>query len=191
MQKGFCMEKNKVPKIVVADTGPLISLAFADSLELLLKLPSEIVVLDVVYLEATQRDSEDGKKIKNFIAENNIDIVETERGAEIKRGAMRKRHDGERAVQDYLFDFADRIEQGTEDEYALLLFEDNKIKSMSFILPDNVYLLTTKSFLLVLEHQKVIRSAEEIRQKAVDAGRNFSAEEINRAPKKNPSVGLF
>lgn len=182
---------NKTSEIVVADTGPLITLAFADQLDLLLKTDAHLVILDVVYLEATSSNTFDAERIKQFVSTNNIDIVETDRGKEIAKTGIRKRHDGERAIQDYLFEFADIADQQNNDDYSTLIFEDHKLKSTSFVLPDNVYLLTTMSLLLLLQKRSVIPSARAVVDAANAAGRACSEKEFDSPPKRDPSVKPF
>lgn len=178
-------------EIVVADTGPLISLAFIDRLDLLLKTDAHLVILDVVYLEATSSESPDAERIRRFVAENHIELVSTERGEAIRQTGIRKRHDGERAIQDYLFEFADQAEADERDSYSTLIFEDNKVKGSAFVLPDNVFLLTTFAFLRVLEKRKIIDSADVLAEEIREAGRNFSSKDFDAPPRRNSLVRPF
>ncbi|WP_147267145.1 hypothetical protein [Acidiferrobacter thiooxydans] len=92
--------------------------------------------------------------------------------------AFRKQHAGERAVQDFLFDFHHKKSPG-EKRYATLLFEDHKIAGTAFVLPDNVYLLSTRAFRLELEHRHIIQSAEKILQQSQAASRIPSKRSVN------------
>lgn len=81
---------------------------------------------------------------------------------------LRGKHEGERAIQDFLFEFHDKS-AGVKN--ALLLFEDNKLAGTAFVLPDNVYLLSTKALLLELQRRGLILSAEGIMDEALAKGR--------------------
>jgi len=56
----------------------------------------------------------------------------------------------------------------------IFLFEDHKIARASFLLPDNCRQVSTRAFLLFLEKNDWLKSAEEIERKAIHNGRNFS-----------------
>ena len=74
-------------KIVISDSGPLISLANANALDLLLNFEPgvEVVVTDIVYIETTSgRDvHKDAEKIYQFLSQNSghITIQSTGYGA--------------------------------------------------------------------------------------------------------------
>lgn len=184
-------------ELVVPDAGPLITLAYSDRLELLLALGIEVVVVDMVKAELTRHQTPTSQMILEFINENDIRIVETEIGVEAatQGQSFKKRHAGERAIQEFLFDFYEESERNREltgnAKYALLLFEEHKIGGTSFVLPENVYIISTSAFLRKLEEMHVITSASEIREAAVAAGRDFSERDIESPPKANSTIKPF
>ncbi len=179
-------------ELVVPDAGPLITLAYADRLDLLLTLRVTVVVVDMVQHELTRHHTETSQQILAFLYHNRIPIIRTSIGEEARTQgpAFHKRHAGERAVQDFLFDFHDKTPPG-ERRYATLLFEDHQIAGTAFVLPDNVYLLSTRAFLIELEHRHIIHSAAKILQQAQAAGRTPSRRTINTPPKSNPGLKPF
>lgn len=185
---------NKRCELVVPDAGPLITLAYAGRLDLLLAIHIKLVIIDMVQLELTRNITETSELILNFISKNNIEIKATEIGLKaIKEGdAFKKAHAGERAIQDFLFDFYDEnIKAEGKQKIALLLFDDHKIAGTAFVLHDNVYTISTKSFLNRLEDLKIIESAQEVVNAAFLAGRNFSQREVDAPPSSYPSMRPF
>jgi hypothetical protein len=183
---------------VVPDAGPLITLAYAGRLELLLALGLKVVVIDMVKFELTRHFTPTSQAILNFIEAHQIEVIETETGrlAQQLGADFKKRHAGERAIQDFLFDFYDEINaeqatQQTSERYALLLFEDHKIAGTGFVLPDNVYVISTQAFLHRLEALKLIPSAQEITGLAVQAGRHHSQRVMDLPPASAPDIKPF
>ena len=78
-----------------------------------------------------------------------------------------------------------------EEKFELLLFEDHKVSGTGFVLPENVYVISTRAFLARLEVLKLIPSAQEISNAAVTAGRNFSQREVDQPAKGAPDVKPF
>ena len=83
-------------ELVVPDAGPLITLAYADRLDLLLALELEVVAIDMVKLELTRHLTPTSEKILAFFEDNDIRIIETAIGKEaVAQGsAFKKRHAG-------------------------------------------------------------------------------------------------
>lgn len=177
-------------ELVVPDAGPLITLAYADRLNLLLVLGIELVVVDVVRHELVRHSTPTSQKILDFLTEHNVRVAETEIGRELAIGhAAVKKHAGERGIQEFLFDFSDS--NASDEKYAVLLFEDQKISGTAFVLPDNVYLLSTKAFLIELQNRGLIQSADDVVHDAHVAGREFSQREVNQPPLSNTGVEPF
>jgi hypothetical protein len=92
----------KVCELIIPDAGPLITLAYASRLDLLLAIQAKVVVIDMVKIDLTRHLTPTSQLIIDFIADNAIEVVETKIGKEATRqGAdFKKRHAGERAIQD-------------------------------------------------------------------------------------------
>ena len=85
-------------KIVLPESGPLISLALGESLDLLLSFSAEvrIVLTDVVEYEVTQRadDLPDALAIRSFLAQHagRIEVISTTIGS-LALGDLRRKAD--------------------------------------------------------------------------------------------------
>ena len=182
--------RESVCELLVPDAGPLITLAYADRLDLLLGLGVEVVVVDMAKVELTRHLTPTSEKILAFLAGNNVRVIETEIGKEAmaQGSAFKKRYARQRAIQDVLFEFSDESEQQGKPRYALLLFEEHKIAGTSFVLPDNVYVISTMAFLRKLEEMRIIESAMDVRDAAVKAGREFSQLDVSHPPRGNPAI---
>ena len=81
------MTRPQLIRVVLPDTGPLISLAFGESLDLLLSVASEVrlVLTDVVEFEATHRadDLPDAQAIRAFLRDHagRIEVMPTTIGS--------------------------------------------------------------------------------------------------------------
>lgn len=183
MTKKYC-------ELIVPDAGPLITLAFAGHLDLLLAMQIKVIIIDMVHIELTRHKTETSGIILDFISRNKIEIQSTEIGERATQEgvAFNKRHAGERAIQDFLFDFSD---ENNGDKFVLLLFEDHKIAGTAFVLPDNVYTISTRAFLNRLEALGIIDSAQDVVNAAFLAGRNFSQREVDAPPPACPGMSPF
>jgi hypothetical protein len=161
---------------VLPDAGPLITLAYADALDLLFKPGWSVAVVDMVQHEVTRHETPTSSKIGRWIQSNGLPIIETQiyagyrkRCAELGSSA-RSANLGELAIQEAMHRFATdmSLKQG------VFLFEDHKIARSSFVLPENCLKVSTRSLLLLLERKGWIPSAVEIERQAVLAGRSFS-----------------
>lgn len=153
--------------LLIPDAGPLISLAKADRLGLLLALGLPVVVADHVVFEAT-RDvrHEDARRIAVFLGAHPDAVIRFKtvvgEAAAVRRAAGetgRQKGQGEAAVAELLA----RLDEITEapDDPVLLLFEDSDVATKRFVLPGNVHLVSTKAFPIGLERRGFILSAEE------------------------------
>lgn len=180
-------------ELVVPDAGPLITLAYAKRLDLLFALGLKVVMVDMVKQELIRQRTDTSEAIISFIDQSSVEIAVTDIGIEAaNKGAdFQKSHAGERAIQEYLFNFSDEIQRTKQERYALLLFEDHKIAGTNFVLPDNVYVLSTRAFLDRLEKRYIINSAADITRDAIAAGRSFSQKIVDQAPKSRKGVKPF
>lgn len=162
--------------VLLPDSGPLIALAYADALDLLLKPGWPVQVVDMVLHEVTRNATPTSEKIRQWVADRPITVLATrtfkhflsaQSGGEIK---PRKSNLGEIAIQEAMNELA-LVNPATT---GVFLFEDHKIARASFLLPDNCRKISTRAFLLFLEGKGWIDSAAEIERWAISNGRNFS-----------------
>lgn len=171
--------------LIVPDSGPLISLAKGNSLNLLLKLNIPIYITDQVYYETTKDTRfQDAIDIRKFIEDNPnvINIFETLFGkiaAQERKDLNPKRQPG--IGEASISEFMARLDEVTGDSHspALLLFEDTDIQKSKIIIPSHVHLLSTKGLLVGLEQNHVIKSANDIWEKMNSNGRHPSEDVID------------
>lgn len=164
------------PVVLLPDAGPLITLAYADALDLLFKPRWPIVLVDMVLHETTRSQTPTSEKIAQWAQANTLPIRTTrlfqhhQQALVSDPAAARTAHLGELAIQETMNDFA--LDQPRKT--GVFLFEDHKIARASFLLPDNCRKISTRAFLLFLEQRGWLESAAEIERRAILAGRNFS-----------------
>jgi hypothetical protein len=156
-----------VRRLIIADAGPLFSLAAADALPALLHFP--LVITDVVKSETIDKGriagaSPEAVKLYSFYQKNqaSIKIRETQFGALLaaaKRGSSRTkvRNVGELSIQSLLIELAE--EPGRWE--AAVLFEDAWFIRHAASFPRNCRLIGTTAFLRILERLDLIESARE------------------------------
>ena len=173
-------------KLIVTDTGPLITLAAAESLAYLLYPDAPVYIPDAVLYEATTKSSALGaSSIAAWVQEHadRVFPVVTEAYANFlaAREASprhRERDLGERAAVEV-------IRYGVRlgpDERAVLITEDDRVLRGSFIITveDRARLIpiTTHDFLTGLEAAGRINSADEVYRRAEAEGRHASRQRI-------------
>lgn len=166
-------------KIVVTDTGPLITLAAAERLDYLLYPGLPVLVPDAVFYEAVRDEEAIGARAI-------VDWIQVHSGAVLMlptavfsdylrnveaRGPYREKDLGERAAIEVV---TDAISLG-ENERALLMMEDDRALRR-VLLPGAPALgrmipLTTRDFLEALEEARRIQSADEVYRAAENRGR--------------------
>jgi hypothetical protein len=162
--------------VLLPDAGPLITLAYADSLDLLFKPQWAVSLVDMVLHDVTRTQTPTGEKLSQWVAANRIPIHSTKIFARYQAAlstesiAPRKSNLGELAIQEAMNNFALEAPPRT----GVFLFEDHKIARASFVLPDACRKVTTRAFLIFLEQKGWIASAAETERKAIHAGRAFS-----------------
>jgi hypothetical protein len=160
---------------VLPDAGPLITLAYADALDLLLKPGWPVEIVDMVLKELTRNTTPTSERIATWVAHHKLTVLTTNVGqyydkavAEalpIKRSGL-----GELAIQEVMSGFALQAPPKT----GVFLFEDHKIARASFHLPDCCRKVSTRALLQFLEQKNWIASAVEVERRAITAGRQFS-----------------
>lgn len=162
---------------LLPDAGPLITLAYADRLDLLLRPGWPLRLVDMVLHELTRQATPTRDAITAFAAEHRIPAMETDVFAHYMRQSsaasgedIRKSGLGELALQEAIT----RIALQEPPQRAVLLFEDHKIARASFHLPEGTLRVSTRAFLIFLEEKGWLDSAVEIERLAIQAGRRFA-----------------
>jgi hypothetical protein len=162
--------------ILLPDAGPLITLAYADSLDLLFKPSWNLMLVDMVLHEVTRNQTPTSAKLADWVTSHDVPVLSSKIGQQHQQALStntvvpRKSNLGELAIQEAMNQWA--VEQASKT--AVFLFEDHKIARPSFLLPDNCRKVSTRAFLLFLEQKGWLASATDVERKAVQAGRAFS-----------------
>jgi cellulose biosynthesis protein BcsQ len=162
--------------LLLPDAGPLITLAYANALDLLFKPGWSVQIVDMVLHEVTRNETTTSQAIAAWVKANKLEIVPTKtyqhfrRTQTTKAATAKKSNFGELAIQEAMNDFALLDPPPT----GVFLFEDHKIARTSFLVPDNCHKVSTRALLLFLEQKGWLESAAEVERKAIQNGRNFS-----------------
>ena len=166
--------------VLLPDAGPLITLAYADALDMLFRPGWSVALVDMVLYEVTRNQTPTSEKLAQWAQAHQLPILPTriheryQLALSSSSVAPRKSNLGELAIQESMNNFA------LEDppKTGVFLFEDHKIARASFIVPDNCRKVSTRAFLLFLEQKGWLASATsatDIERKAIQAGRAFSS----------------
>lgn len=161
---------------LLPDAGPLITLAYADSLNLLFKPGWSVQIVDRVLNEVTRSKTPTSAKLDQWVQTNQIKILPTkifdlyQQASSSDLVPPRKTNLSELVIQETMNNFALEVPAKT----GVFLFEDHKIAKATFVLPDVCKKVSTRAFLLFLEQKGWIESAAGIERKAIQAGRLFS-----------------
>ena len=163
------------PVILLSDAGPLITLAYADALDVLLLPGWSVQMVDMVLHEVTRNSTPTSQKIAQWVQVHQLTVLETSvfhrYNTTLASGHIpRKANLGELAVQEIMTNFALTSPAPT----GVFLFEDHKIARSSFLLPDHCHKISTRAFLQFLEQKGWLESATQIERQAIQAGRAFS-----------------
>jgi predicted nucleic acid-binding protein len=165
----------RVYRLIVTDTSPLMTLAVAKELDVLLRAGMPIEIPDAVYVEATRvRTAAGARRIDAWINDHSdvVRIVPTETGVDRQRRLEEGRPIrgmGEQASIEALDVFLAK----NPDAQALLLFEDTDISRRRAIVDERVSLISTGDFLRELQTAHLIQSAEHILDGAARSGWNI------------------
>jgi len=163
--------------VLLPDAGPLITLAYADSLDLLFRPGWSVALVDMVLHEVTRNQTPTSEKLARWAETHKLPVLPTRISQRLQQNlsanvvAPRKSNPGELAIQEAMNDFALALPPKT----GVFLFADHKIARASFLVPDNCRKVSTRAFLLFLEQKGWLASATEIERKAIQAGRAFSS----------------
>ncbi len=164
--------------LIVSDSGPLITLAVAEALDLLLLPNLPVIVPDMVRQEVTQDLTKPGAYlVADWLRANSsqlVTIAPTEVFEEFMllrsiNPATKTRNRGEQAA-------AEVLSRGLagKDFGAVLLFEDSAVRKANFLvrLPDNVVVTSTSEYLFGLQSRGLVANAQAILDRAVDVRGN-------------------
>ncbi len=166
-----------VPRILVMDTGPLITLAVADSLDYLLLPGLPVIVPDAVFFEATRNSTAIGAMdITEWVQAHadKVNIVPTSvfvaEVSLLENNNVRVPDLGERAALE-IIRYTPFV---NKDEIAILLTEDDEVIRGRFI-PEyersRIVIVTTFDLLESLEEAQLINSVDAVYDRANDGGR--------------------
>lgn len=162
--------------VLLPDSGPLITLAYADALDALFKPGWPVLLVDMVLNEVTRNQTPTSEKLAQWAEANKLPVLSTrtfqhyQQTMSARPVAARKSNLGELAIQEAMNGFA--LEHPPKT--GVFLFEDHKIARASFLVPDNCHKISTRAFLIFLEQKGWLESATEIERRAIQAGRAFS-----------------
>jgi hypothetical protein len=162
--------------LLLPDAEPLITLAYAEALDLLCKPGWPVQIVDMALHEVTRNQTPTSQKIASWIAENQIEILPTKTFKHFQKLLIesgetpRKANLGELAIQEIMNAFA----LLTPPAMGVFLFEDHRIARPSFVLPEDCRKVSTRAFLTFLEEKGWLASAAEVERKAIANGRSFS-----------------
>jgi hypothetical protein len=165
-------------KLIVPDTGPLITLAAADSLDYLLYPAVPVYVPDAVLYEATARgDALGAQSIAEWVQHHSQQVfpLVTQAFADylaaLEAGLRAPRDLGERAA-------VEAIRHSlvlAPHERAVFVTEDDRLLTGTYVVlevdQDRMISITTRDFLEGLEEAQRINSVEDVYRRAEDAGR--------------------
>jgi hypothetical protein len=165
-------------KLIVPDTGPLITLAAADSLDYLLYPAVPVYVPDAVLYEATVKsDALGAQSIAEWVQRHSQQVyplvtqVFTDHLAMLGAGLRTPRDLGERAAIEAI---RHTLMLG-QDERAVFITEDDRLLTGTYVVLDvdreRAISITTRDFLEGLEQAQRINSADDVYRRAEDAGR--------------------
>lgn len=163
-------------KLFVVDTGPLITLAVAESLDYLRYVDADIVIPDAVLHEATQDAARMGAQdIIDWVKAHraHVEIAPTRAYAVFDAARatipnLREPDLGERAAVEVIEE-PDRL-LGTER--GVLLCEETAVFRRVVVRDrERIVEISTLDFLRILEAEQCIQSAEQVFERAARAGR--------------------
>ncbi len=163
--------------VLLPDAGPLITLAYADALDVLFKPGWRVALVDMVLHEVTRNQTPTSDKLAQWVKRHNLTVLTTQTCTQYRQeitqpgvSPQRKANLGELAVQETINQFA--LQQPPQT--AVFLFEDHRIAKASFFLPEHCQKISMRAFLMFLEQKGWIASASAIERQAIQAGRAFS-----------------
>ena len=164
------------PILLLPDAGPLITLAYADALDVLLRPGWPVQIVDMVLHEVTRNQTPTSQAIGAWADKNKLQVLPTkiykhyQRAQAVGATTPNKSNLGELAIQEAMTDLV----LNNPPPIGVFLFEDHKIARAGFVLPENCRKVSTRAFLTFLEQKGWLASAAAVERKAILNGRNFS-----------------
>lgn len=183
-------------RLVIPDSGPLISLARIGRLDLIDRFRCPILITDVVEMELLDgpADGPDASAVKDWLGNrgNRIQIVETSYGQLLKQNrellsllpeeqqeAQKRRFKVKNAGELSIREFSDEVRNRLAPEDAVLvLFEDQRVRKMSF--GDHVHMMSSWSLAKAIENLGLIPSAEDLFDQIERTGRTPPRDPFDR-----------
>jgi predicted nucleic acid-binding protein len=178
------------PDILVPDTSPLIHLSQAGALNLLHEIGGTVIIVDMVYFELTRDlDKPEARALQAWVLEGQkegsntpvrLEKTETGRIFELARQTdshVRMKDGGETAIVQWLAETVDATNYQT-----IVIYENGKVPSMiaNRNMDIDIDVLTTRAFLELAEQRNLVKSAQDVWAKIVQA-----------APQTNPKIEAF
>ncbi len=200
-------------EIAIPDAGPLISLARAGALDLLLLFRDEVrvVITDFVELEVTRNKDRfaDAGAICDFITKNagSIEIQETSYGTAMKRVALLReayeeneslrkamqasgteppslpKDSGEMSIVSY----ASELIKNPPGPPVLVLAEDDFFLHSGTATPGNAHILSTRALLETLQTLGLVQDAKRIWKAIQEASPTMNKARVDRSASKIPT----
>ena len=124
--------------VLLPDAGPLITLAYADALDLLFKPGGPLVLVDMVLDEVTRNQTPTSQKLEHWAKAHALPVLPTRIFLHLKQmqgescAAPRRANLGELAIQEAVNDFALESPPRT----GVFLFEDHTARNGPVIITD-------------------------------------------------------
>ena len=166
----------ETPIVVLPDAGPLITLAYAEALDLLFTPGWPVWIVDMVPHEVTRNETPTSLAIRAWVDNKKLRLLSTKVHDDYLASYAsdvvkpKKSNLGELAIQETVRQLASDSPQSV----SVLLFEDHKIARAAFTLPESCRKVSTRAFLTFLEQKGWLESAVAIERKAILRGRTFS-----------------
>lgn len=175
-------------ELVIPDAGPLISLAHANALDLLMIFKDEVkvIVTDYVQFEVTRAAAihKDAQRLQQFFINNSekIEVAKTDIGdLYIDRYQRYQKYKNDASYRDALdrlgeappkvpgdlgessiLAFVGSMQAGGPAKPTMILAEDSVLLNRGIGFPNNAAIMSTLSFLKLLEREHMLTSAAEI-----------------------------
>lgn len=125
------------PIFLLPDAGPLITLAYADALDVLLKPGWQVQIVDMVLHEVTRNQTPTSQAIGAWVELSRLQILPTktckhyQKAQVVGASTLKRSNLGELAIQETMTDLA----LTNPPLIGVFLFEDHRVARAGFVLP--------------------------------------------------------